>query len=213
ASWISIGTALWSPDAWVGHSSWRHRKLIAAGGCSLDSGPHAFHRLRVLCGEVETVSAVARVFEPTRYLRDTSGEIVDTIECDADDAFMAVTTFATGAIGQLSFSFAGHGEPIIQTGPILYGSKGCIKGETVMLDGDAPASLDEYFARHGAADAATLFPHGVSDPFGLLIGDWLAGIREGRPAETSGVEGLHDLAASFAIMESSRAGRAVTLNE
>jgi predicted dehydrogenase len=213
ASWISIGTAMWSPDAWVGHSSWRHRKLIGAGGCSLDIGPHAFHRLRVLCGEVETVSAVARVFEPTRYLRDAGGEIVDTVECDADDAFMAITTFESGAIGQLSFTFAGHGEPIGQSGPILYGSKGCIKNETVMLDGQAPTTLDEHFARHGAADAARLFPRGVTDPFGLLIGDWLTAIREGRPAETSGVEGLHDLAASFAIMESSGAGRAVSLAE
>ena len=31
-SWMSIGTELWSPDRWVGHSSWRHRKLIGAGG-------------------------------------------------------------------------------------------------------------------------------------------------------------------------------------
>jgi predicted dehydrogenase len=213
ASWISLGTAQWSPDGWVGHSSWRHRKLIGAGGCSLDIGPHAFHRLRVLCGEVETVSAVARVFEPTRYLRDASGEIVDSVEADADDAFMAFTTFETGAIGQLSFSFSGHGEPITQSGPVLYGSRGCIKGEAVMLDGQPPTTLDDYYAQHGTADAAMLFPRGVTDPFGLLIGDWLDGIREGRPAETSGVEGLHDLAASFAIMESSQAGRAVTLAE
>jgi predicted dehydrogenase len=212
-SWPSFGTGLWSPDNWVGNSSWRHRRLIGAGGCSLDIGPHVFHRLRVLCGEVETVSALTRVVEPTRYLRDTNGELLDTVECDADDVFMALATFASGAIGQLSFSFAGHGEPSIPTGPLLYGSRGSLHGERLVLDGQEPTTLDEHFARHGGPDAERLFPHGLDDPFGLLIGDWLAAIREGRPAETSGDEGLRDLAASFAIAESSLAGRAVTLDE
>jgi predicted dehydrogenase len=212
-SWPSIGTALWSPDQWVGNSSWRHRKLIGAGGCSLDIGPHVFHRLRVLCGEVETVSALARVVEPTRYLRDASGEILDTIECDADDVFMALATFASGAIGQFSFAFAGHGDTSIPPGPTVFGSKGSLHGERLTLDGQASTTLDAHFALHGAGDAERLFPRGLSDPFALLIGDWLAGIREGRPCETSGDEGLRDLAASFAIVESSLAGRAVTLTE
>ena len=212
-SWPSIGTALWSPDNWVGNSNWRHRRLIGAGGCSLDIGPHVFHRLRVLCGEVESVSALARVVEPTRYLRDGDGEVLDTVECDADDVFMALATFASGAIGQFSFAFAGRGEASIPTGPILYGSRGSLHGDRVVLDGPEPTTLDEHFDRHGAADAERLFPRGLSDPFGLLIGDWIDAIREGRPAETSGDEGVRDLAASFAIVESSLAGRAVSLDE
>ena len=212
-SWPSLGTASWSPDGWVGHSSWRHQRLIGAGGCSLDIGPHVFHRLRNLCGEVESVSALARVLEPTRYLRSASGEVLNTVECDADDVFMALATFASGAIGQVSFSFAGHGEPSIPVGPIIYGSRGSLHGERVIIDGQQPTTLEEHFARHGASDADRLFPRGLADPFALLIGDWLAAIREGRPSETSGHEGLRDLAASFAIMESSVAGRAVALDE
>lgn len=38
-------------------------------------------------------------------------------------------------------------------------------------------------------------------------------IRENRPSETSGDECLRDLAASFAIVESSLAGRAVALGD
>ena len=212
-SWPSIGTRFWSPDRWVGHSSWRHRRLIGAGGASLDIGPHVFHRVRALCGEVETISALARIFEPTRYLRDPSGEIMDAVEADADDAFMTLATFASGAIGQLSYTFAGHGEPSIPPGPTLFGSRGSISGDRVVLDGQEPTTLDAHWERHGSADAARVFPHGLSDPFGLLIGDWLAAIREGRPAETSGDEGLRDLAASFAIVESSLAGRTVTLGD
>ncbi|MFN8637547.1 MAG: Gfo/Idh/MocA family oxidoreductase [Chloroflexota bacterium] len=212
-SWPSLGTAAWSPDGWVGHSPWRHQRLVGAGGCSLDIGPHVFHRLRNLCGEVESVSALARVLEPVRYLRNASGEVLDTVACDADDVFMALATFASGAIGQVSFSFAGHGEPSIPAGPIVYGSRGSLHGERVTVDGQQPTTLEEHFDRHGAPDADRLFPRGVTDPFGLLIGDWLAAIREGRPSETSGHEGLRDLAASFAIMESSVAGRAVALDE
>jgi predicted dehydrogenase len=212
ASAISLGT-MWSPDRWVGNSAWRHRKLLGAGGASLDIGPHIFHRLRMLCGEVESVAAFARIFEPTRYLRDADGNVVDTVACDADDAFMALATFRSGAIAQLSFSFAGHGEPLTTVGPILYGSRGCIRGETLLLDGQAPTTLDQHFARHGAADAERLFPLGLSDQFALLLRDWLRSIRDGQPAETGGEEGLRDLAASFAIVEASLAGRSVTLDE
>jgi predicted dehydrogenase len=212
ASATSLGT-IWSPDRFVGNSAWRHRKLIGAGGASLDIGPHIFHRLRMLCGEVESVAAFARVFEPTRYLRDAEGNVVDTVACDADDAFMAIASFQSGAIAQLSFAFAGHGEPHSTVGPILYGSRGCIKGERLMLDGEAPSTLDAYFARHGAADAEQLFPLGLSDQFALLVRDWLTAIRDGHTAETGGEEGLRDLAASFAIVEASAAGRAVTLDE
>ena len=215
----SLGTAAWSPDAWVGKSPWRHQKLIGAGGASLDIGPHAFHRLRVLCGEVETVLAVARTFEPVRYLRDDAGAVLDTVQCDTDDAFMALATFASGAIGQLSFSFAGHGEPTIPAGPILYGTRGCLKADRLLLDGAEETTLDAYLERHATeAERERLFPRGMTDQFGLLIGDWLRAIRARRngatgldsEAETSGAEGLRDLAASFAIVESSRAGCAVS---
>jgi len=127
---------------------------------------------------------------------------------------MALASFESGAIAQLSFSFAGHGEPLSTVGPVLYGSRGCVKGETLMLDGEAPTTLDAYFARHAANDdAERLFPLGLSDAFALLLRDWLSAIRDGHTPETGGEEGLRDLAASFAIVEASQAGRSVTLDE
>ncbi|MCC6177593.1 MAG: Gfo/Idh/MocA family oxidoreductase [Chloroflexi bacterium] len=214
AAWWSIGTASWSPDAWVGNSSWRHRKLVAAGGASLDVGPHIFNRLRALCGEVESVSAVARTFEPARYYRNADGQVLETVECDTDDAFMALATFETGAIAQLSFSFAGHGEATTPDGLILYGTRGCLKADRLVLDGAKPTTLDAYFdATASAEERERLFPHGITDQFGLLVYDWLRAIREHRAAGTSGEEGLRDLAASFAIVESSEAGRAVKVGD
>ncbi len=212
--WWSIGTPQWSPDRFVGNSPWRHQKLVAAGGASLDVAPHIFHRLRLLCGEVDRVSALARVFEPVRALRGEDGAVLERVACDTDDAFMALATFASGAIGTLSFTFAGHGEPTAGPLPLLYGSRGCLKEDRLVLDGQQPTSLRAYFDRHASeAERERLFPRGLTNQFGLLLGDWLAAIRAGRACATSGEEGLRDLAASFAIVESSLAGRAVSLDE
>jgi predicted dehydrogenase len=214
ACWWSIGTNDWSPDRFVGNSPWRHQKLIGGGGASIDVGPHIFHRLRMLCGEVEQVSAFARVIEPERVLIGEDGKPRARVSCDTDDAFMAVATFASGAIGQLSFTFAGHGGPTAGPMPLLYGSRGCLRGDTLFLDGAEPEPLATYFERRATdAERERLFPRSLADAFGLLLGDVVAAIREGREAEASGEEGLRDLAASLAVVESSLARRAVTLRE
>lgn len=214
ACWWAIGTALWSPDRWVGSSPWRHRKLQAAGGASLDIGPHIFHRLRLLCGEVREVSALARILEPERVRLDRDGQVVDRVACDVDDTFLALATFAGGAVGQLSFSFAAHGERTTCPTPMLYGTRGSLQGDRLALDRSEPEPLDDYFARQGTdAEREHLFPRGVSDPFGLLIGDFLQAVRRRREPETSGEEGLRDLAASFVIVESSLANRPVSLDD
>jgi len=57
------------------------------------------------------------------------------------------------------------------------------------------------------------FPLGLRDPYAISQLDWLRGIEEGRDPETSGREGLHDLACAFAMLESSALRRQVTLQE
>ena len=58
----------------------------------------------------EEIAALARVVEPTRYTRDDDGGVVEETSCDADDTFFALLKFANGAVGNLLFSWAGHGE-------------------------------------------------------------------------------------------------------
>ena len=53
----------------------------------------------------------------------------------------------------------------------------------------------------------------MTDAFALNQFDWLQAIRDEREAETSGREGLRDLAASFAVLESSLALRTVAVDE
>lgn len=215
AAWWDIGTAEWSPDRIVAETPWRHQKLIGGAGSSLDIGVHWFDRLRHLVGEIDTMSAVTRVFEKKRYTRDASGSVTQEVDCDVDDAFFASMEFEGGAIGQMSFTWAGHGEMTnLPVGLILYGSKGVIKGDRLVLDGGKEHSVKALFQEQ--ADPALkerYFPRGLSDTFALGALDFLRGIGEGRDPETSGDEGVRDLAASYAICESAELRRAVKVQD
>jgi 1,5-anhydro-D-fructose reductase (1,5-anhydro-D-mannitol-forming) len=210
---VAIGTLEWSPDRIVADTPWRHQKLLAGGGATLDIGVHLAHRLRYLAGEVRTMTAVARVFEPQRVRRDGAGRVVERVNADVDDAFFALPRFATGATGTLSFTWAGHGEPTgLPEGLALYGTRGCLKGLTLVRDGGERVDLRDLFARE--ADAATrerFFPHGLTDTFALGMLDWLRAIRAGDQPEANGEEGLRDLATAYAILEAAAAGRPIAV--
>jgi predicted dehydrogenase len=207
---VAIGSGAWSPDRIVAETPWRHRRLEAGGGASLDIGVHLAHRLRYLAGEVRTMTGLARVFEPERVRRDGHGAIVERVAPDADDAFFALPQFANGAVGTVSFTWAGHGEPTgLPEGSAFYGTRGCIKGATLIGDDGTREELAARFARE--ADQATrerFFPHGLTDSFALPYLDWFRAIRVGGQPEMSGEEGLRDLATAFAILESSELGGA-----
>jgi 1,5-anhydro-D-fructose reductase (1,5-anhydro-D-mannitol-forming) len=215
AAWWDIGTAEWSPDKIVAETPWRHKKVIGGAGSSLDIGVHWFDRLRHLVGEIDTMSAVTRVFEKKRYTRDAAGNVIQEVDCDVDDAFFASMEFAGGAIGQMSFTWAGHGEVTnLPAGIVLYGSKGVIKGDRLVLDGGKEHSLKALFDERADSELKErYFPYGLRDTFAIGALDFLRGIGEGRDPETSGEEGVRDLAASYAICESSELGRPVKVED
>ena len=103
----AVGTPEWSPDRVVAQTPWRHLKLQAGGGASLDIGVHLLHEFRYLAGDFDSMCALTRTFEPTRCL---PGD-VERVTCDVDDAFFATVFLASGPVGQLTFSWAGHGVP------------------------------------------------------------------------------------------------------
>jgi predicted dehydrogenase len=99
-------------------------------------------------------------------------------------------------------------------GPVVYGSRGCLKGSTLVLDDGSRRDALEVF--QSDADAATrerFFPFGLTDPFALAWLDLLHAIERGADPEASGEEGLLDLAAGFAIAESSVQGCEVRLQD
>ena len=98
--------------------------------------------------------------------------------------------------------------------PAVMGSQGCIRGgELILADGRRLALRDEFERKISAAEREQLFPLGLRDPYAIQQLDWLRAIERGGDPETSGREGLRDLACAFAILESSALGRQVRVEE
>jgi 1,5-anhydro-D-fructose reductase (1,5-anhydro-D-mannitol-forming) len=205
----------WSPDKVVAETPWRHHKLEGGGGGTIDIGVHVMHWLRYVCGDIASVHAAVRTFEPVRYTRDTQGQIINRTECNVDDTYFATVNFQNGAIGQLLWSWGARGEPLEIPGtPAFFGSKGCIKGDAIILDaGGRTTTLALFRKQADAAVKQRFFPHGFTDPYTIQQYDWLTAIERGGQPETDGAVGLADLAAAFAMIEASQLGRTVTLDE
>ena len=210
----SLG-GIWSPTKVVADTPWRHKKLQAGGGGSIDIGVHQMHWLRYVFGEIAWVQAITRTFEPLRYRYNAAGNVIETVDVNVDDTYMAAVGFENDAVGQLLWSWAGHGAelPIPHT-PAFFGSKGCIKGDQLIDDNGNRESLIEHFELDMSdAERARFFPLGLTDPYAVLQLDWLRAIESGGHPETSGREGLHDLACAMGMIESSLLGRRVALDE
>jgi predicted dehydrogenase len=200
----------WAPNLVVAETPWRHM-LREAGGVSLDLGVHFFDQIRYVAGEIASVSAETAVLEPRRFLLDAQGRPTQEISCDADDTFFASIRTTQGVVGNLFASWAGHGAPTLTgDGTVYYGNRGRVSGNEVLYDGGPRALLDEiYAARASQEQQAIEFPRGLDDSFALSQLDWLEAIRLRRQPETDGWEGLRDLAAAYAILESAQAARRI----
>ncbi len=206
-----IGGHEWAPDVIVARTPWRLNKNMSGGGPSVDLGVHWFDLIRYWIGETDIVNGVTRQLEPKRFLRDEVGRVVEQAHVEVEDTFFANFTTVSGVIGQLMFSWSGHGAGAwIEGGPVIWGSKGCIKGGRLIFDDGMKADIDHYFRQHAPpALQEKYFPHGITDGFALQFLDFLQAIQHGRDPEVSGEEGLKDLAAAYSILESSVAGEPI----
>ncbi len=206
--------AWWAPDQIVAHTPWRHRKEYA-GGITLDMGVHHFDFVRAVGGEVRSVDGRAMTVEPVRYTRGDNERIIDQVNCDADDTYFATFETERGAVGSLHASWAGHGGATISgPGPVVHATKGRICGSQIELDGHDATTIVEAYQRLVSPERQQQdLPCGLDDSFALTQYDWLEAIRQKRQPVTDGREGLHDLACAWAVLESSNAGRRVTLDE
>lgn len=210
----SLG-GFWSPDKVVAETPWRHSKLLGGGGGSIDIGVHQMHWQRYVVGEVAAVSAVARAYAPERALRDAAGRTIKTVRADVDDTYLATLEFERGAIGQLWWSWAlgpdGLGP---EGGGAVLGDRGAIRGGQIWTERGEKLPLVEAFQQGiTAEERERFFPLGLEDAYAIQNLDWLRAIEAGRDPETSGEEGLRDLACAFAILESSALRRTVTQDE
>lgn len=210
----SLG-GLWSPDRVVADTPWRHTKVLGGGGGTIDIGVHQFHMLRYIFGEVAWISAATPTFEKERHIRDEDGKIVETVQADVDDTYLATAGFENGAFGQLLWSWALRGPAItLNGGSGYYGSEGCINGGNLIdAKGNSVNLVEKFNAGLSPADQDRFFPLGLTDAFAIQALDFITSIEKGTDPETSGEEGLRDLACAFGMIESSALGRRVSLNE
>lgn len=204
----------WAPDLVVAETPWRHR-LVEGGGISLDLGVHFFDQIRHVVGEIDNVSATTSIVEPRRFIRDAQGVTLQEIECDADDSVVAAATAGDGVLVNLCASWAGHGEPTVTgNGAVYYGSKARVNGDEVTFDDGRRCSLAELYQDEATAEVKQRdFPYGIANGFALSQLDWLRAIEQNRPPQTDGPEGLRDLAAAYALLESHQAGTRVQVEE
>jgi len=206
----------WAPDRIVAETPWRHQ-LIEGGGITLDIGVHLFNHFRYVAGEIVTVTANTKILEPQRFTRDPNGNVLSSADCDADDTMFASFETDRGVVGDVAASWSGHGQPLLSgtgRGVVYYGTSGSVVGNELVRDDGAREELaDLYAANCDAATRQRHLPLGLTDAFALNQLDWLQAIRERREAETSGREGLRDLAAAFSVLESSLARRTVGVEE
>jgi predicted dehydrogenase len=206
----------WAPDHIVAETPWRHQQ-IEGGGITLDIGVHLFNHFRYVAGEVVTVTGNTKTLEPQRFTRDANGDTLNSVVCDADDTMFASFETDRGVVGDIAASWSGHGQPLLTgtgRGIVYYAAHGSVVGDELVRDGGTREDLGSLYAANCDPDAHQQhFPLGLTDAFALNQFDWLQAIRERREAETSGREGLRDLAASFAVLESSLAKRTVAVDE
>ena len=206
----------WAPDFIVADTPWRHQRL-EGGGITLDIGVHLFNHFRYVAGEIVSVTGNTKILEPQRFTWDANGNTLNSVECDADDTMFASFETDRGVVGDVAASWSGHGQPLLTgtgRGIVYYAAHGSVVGNELVRDGGMRDDLGNLYAANCDPIAHQQhFPLGLTDAFALNQFDWLQAIRDGREAETSGREGLRDLAASFAVLESSVVKRTVAVDE
>ncbi len=111
---------------------WRHQKL--SGTITLDAGVHNADIMQYYLGDAASISGQARLYEKTRYTRNTKGpggfyekwasDYPESVIATGEDAIFALVTFENGAIAQWTNHHAGHGEPVRERK--VFGTKGSI---------------------------------------------------------------------------------------
>lgn len=210
--YLNVG-GFWAPDKIIAMTAWRHKKLMAAGGVAVDWMVHFYHWLRYTVGEIDEVLGIASTVEAVRITPDKQGQVVERADCETDDTLSCTVRYKNGAFGNILISWAGHGEET-SLPLIYYGSKGCIKGDQIILDGHNPQNLADFFEQKVDPRIKKRFmPKGIDNLFTLEILDFLNAIREGRDMETSGEEGVRDLACCFATLEASAQNRPIKVRD
>ena len=222
---------------------WRHQKHM--GGMLIDGGVHNADMMLYYLGDVQQVYAKTELWEKTRYKAASGGvsgfyerwqsEMPDSVEATAEDTLASVVRFESGAIGQWTQCYAGHGHGYGLKA--IFGSKGSLRpGGT--RNGVSPVlTWDDGVERTGASlldlvpdfclDAITAALFGSDRLASYAIAfeaadrkllaieyhEFGESILSGRAPEVDGIAGRRAVALCYAAFESSVLDRSVTLEE
>jgi predicted dehydrogenase len=162
---------------------WRSREADNGGGLLIDGGIHKAHFMRYLAGEPETVFA-------STLPRAMAGQ-------EGEDGMAVMLRWPTGAVGMIYHSWT-PGKPSPPSVRVA-GSRGSIS----FVIGDGQLALEQ-----GGHQEVFRFPPGHRG-IPAMVREFIACVREQRECQTSGGEGLKDLALVMAAYESARNGTVV----
>ncbi len=205
-----------APNLCVGGDPKNHNRT-QGGGLLLVRSLRDLAFLRYVCGEVIDVSGTEAVLEPERIVGGLGGEVRGRFAVQAEDTAAALLRFANGAHGLYLRSWCGRGSTLEPT-LCLWGTKGCVRDETLFKEGAKPEPLEELWKdRVGAAKLEALFPGGMTDPFVLELSAFLktasAWKKEKKLPPNALREAVRDLALTWAVAEAHALGRRVSVAE
>ncbi len=216
---------------------WRHLKV--RGGQLLDVGIHFADMVRYQLGEIAEVYSDARLLEPVRkkpqslrspfaFYQKRFRSMASEVRADAEDASMALFRMRSGVAVSWIMAMGGQTSLSLQR---ICGGNGTIEGFGGRGDRVSMVLQGEEMSQEAMLDAADgftlsplenhLFPSGITEGDPEVDGKLIAleyhelaeAILTGAKVEVDGEEGLKDVAALYAILESSRSGRAVKMED
>lgn len=225
-----------SPGNEIFITPWRHLKT--KGGPLVDMGVHYTDLIRYQLGDATEVYGNVRLIEPVRTKPSAIGNtytfyqkrfqaMEQTVPADAEDTSLALFTMESGVVVNWLVTIGGHASGGRE---LIAGTQGCLESygtrggrARMRLAGQEEIGHEEILKIVEGFDleplAAHFFPDRIADDavdwklIALEYHELAEAILNGRKIEVDGVEGLKDVALVYAMFESSKADRAVTMSE
>ena len=222
---------------------WRHQKLsgtltLDSGVHYADILQYYFGDAATVYGKVrlyEKTRVVRRTAGPGGFYEKWAANLPPTVEATGEDAMCGMITFENGTLGQWTDHYAGHGETMSHR--MVYGTRGSLacpgdrNGRPIRLMLDDGVAIDDerildYAPSYRLDPAAAAlfggervwtydydFPTTDRKLLALEYQEFAECIRNGTQPEVTGEVAKRAVALVYALFESDRTGRPVTIAE
>ena len=222
---------------------WRHQKLsgtltLDSGVHYADILQYYFGDAATVYGKVrlyEQTRVVRRTAGPGGFYEKWAANLPPTVEATGEDAMFGMITFENGTLGQWTDHYAGHGEAMSHR--MVYGTRGSLacpgdrNGRPIRLMLDDGVAIDDerildYAPSYKLDPAAAAlfggervwtydydFPTTDRKLLALEYQEFAECIRNGTQPEVTGEVAKRAVALVYALFESDRTGRPVTIAE